>query len=53
MGYILLEYIIIEWSMDSVIYLIKTNGNISHSLGITEKDFESGWHEFVEENYLK
>jgi len=52
-GYVLLEYMIETWGMDSVIRLIETNGNIYTVLGITVQAFESGWHQFVEERYLK
>jgi len=51
-GYVLLEYIVDTWGMDSVIRLIETNGNIPLVLGITAHEFESGWHQFVEETYL-
>jgi hypothetical protein len=52
-GYLLIEYIINTWGMDSVIALIMNNGNISNALGVTTQEFESGWHEFVEEHYLQ
>ena len=51
-GYVLLEYIIQTWGMDSVIELIKSNGKISDKLGITTQEFESGWYKFVKEKYL-
>jgi len=50
-GYIIQEYIINTWGMDTVIALIKNNGNIS-SLGITTQEFEAGWYAYVEEKYL-
>ena len=51
-GYILLEYVIETWGKDSVIELIKSNGNIPETLGITFEKFESGWYQFVKEKYL-
>ncbi len=51
-GYILLDYIVNTWGMDSVIDLIKNNGNLSITLGIDTQEFESGWYQFVEEKYL-
>jgi len=52
-GYVLLEYLIDKWGMDSVINLIKNNGSIAGVLGITTQEFEYGWHEFVQVKYLK
>jgi hypothetical protein len=51
-GYILLEYIVDTWGMDTVIGLIQNNGNITSLLSITIGEFESGWYEFVEQKYL-
>ena len=51
-GYVVLEYIIDTWGMDTVIALINNNGNVSVSLGLTTQEFESGWYQFVEEKYL-
>ncbi len=51
-GYILVDYIVNTWGMDSVIDLIKNNGNLSITLGIDTQEFESGWYQFVEEKYL-
>ncbi len=51
-GYVLLEYVVLTWGMDTVIELIKNNGNLSNSLGMTTQEFESGWYQFVEEKYL-
>ncbi len=51
-GYVLLEYIVDTWGMDTVIELIQNNGNLSGSLGLTDREFESGWYQFVEEEYL-
>jgi len=52
-GYVLLEYIVVTWGMDTVIDLIEHNGNIPGILVMTTRDFESGWYQFVEEKYLK
>ena len=51
-GYVLLEYIVASWGMDTVIELIQNNGNLSESLGMTNTEFESGWYQFVESKYL-
>lgn len=46
------EYIVETWGMDVVIGLIKNNGNISNLLGITTREFELDWYQFIEEKYL-
>jgi len=51
-GFVLLEYIIDTWGMDTVIELIQNNGNLSISLGLTNQEFESGWYQFLENEYL-
>ena len=51
-GYVLLEYIVVTWGMDTVIDLIQNNGDLADSLGLTAREFESGWYQFVEEKYL-
>lgn len=51
-GYVLLEYVVQTWGMETVISLIKNNGNITALLGISTKEFESGWYKFVKEKYL-
>lgn len=33
--------------------LIKSNGNLSLALGLSEKEFETGWYEFVRNKYLE
>jgi hypothetical protein len=51
-GYVLLEYIVVTWGMNTVIELIQNNGSLSASLGLTAYEFESGWYQFVEGKYL-
>lgn len=51
-GYLLLEYIVTNWGMDTVIGLIQNNGNLSASLGLTNSEFESGWYQYLETTYL-
>ena len=50
-GYILIQYIVSRWGMDGVRKLIRNRGDIKAVLGISEKDFENGWHEFMREKY--
>jgi hypothetical protein len=51
-GYVLLEYIVVTWGMDTVIELIENNGNLSVSLGLTAQQFESGWYQYIESTYF-
>ncbi len=51
-GYTLLEYIVQAWGMDAVINLIETNGIINNILGILIQEFEAGWYQFIENEYL-
>ncbi|HMS34877.1 MAG TPA: hypothetical protein PKC91_12410 [Ignavibacteria bacterium] len=50
-GYLLAEYIIINWDKAHFINMILTNGNIQQVLGISPVDFEKGWFEFVVKKY--
>jgi len=50
-GYILLEYIVKRWGMESVIELIKTNGNIISVLGVNSTKFEEEWYNYLETKY--
>jgi hypothetical protein len=51
-GFVLLEYIVDTWGMNTVIQLIRNNGNITSTLGTKVQEFESGWYQYVEEKYL-
>lgn len=51
-GYVLAEYIIQTWGKDKFIDLLRTNGNIQSSLGISGQSFEAGWKDFVTKKYL-
>ena len=51
-GYVLLEYIVHTWGMDTVITLIENNGDIAAAPGIPVRQFEAGWYNFLEEKYL-
>jgi hypothetical protein len=51
-GYILSEYIIQTWGKEKYIDLVKANGDIQSTLGVSVQQFESGWKEFVTKKYL-
>ncbi|MBS4538488.1 hypothetical protein GOQ27_08430 [Clostridium sp. D2Q-11] len=52
-GYILIEYINENWSMDEVRELLKENGDIERVLGVTEGEFEKEFYKYLEEEYLE
>jgi len=51
-GYVLSEYIITTWGKDKYVDLIKTNGDVQSSLGVSVQQFEIGWKDFVTKKYL-
>jgi len=50
-GYLLAEYIILNWSRTHFVNLILTNGNLLQVLGINSVEFMTGWFEFVMKRY--
>jgi hypothetical protein len=51
-GYVIGAYIVSEWGIDGLISLIKSNGDIPGTLGVSSSEFDSAWHSFMEEEYL-
>ena len=51
-GFLLSEFIINTWGKSGYISIIKSNGNIQNTFGITVKQFEENWKAFVTEKYL-
>ena len=51
-GYLLSEFIINNWEKSGYISIIKSNGNVQNTFGITVNQFEENWKTFVTENYL-
>ena len=50
-GYLLAEYIILNWSRTHFKNLILTNGNLQQVLGMNSSQFEAGWFAFVRTRY--
>jgi hypothetical protein len=50
-GYLLAEYIVINWSRQHLKSMITSNGNIQQVLGMTAAEFETAWFEFVRNRY--
>jgi hypothetical protein len=51
-GYVLIEFIVESWGMETVRYLILNGGNIPSTLGISVDSFEQQWFNFIQNNYL-
>jgi hypothetical protein len=50
-GYLLSEYIILNWDRQHLKDMILSNGNIQQTLGISISDFQINWFEFVKNRY--
>lgn len=51
-GYTIIAYFVRKYGKEKLPDFIKSYGNFEQTLGITEKEFESGWYKFVNEKYL-
>ena len=51
-GYTIIEYLVSKYGKDKLPLFIKSYGDFEIVLGVSEKDFELGWHKFVDEKYL-
>jgi hypothetical protein len=47
----LTDFIVSKWGQDSLVKLVKSNGNIKVTLDISVIDFEKMWLSFLEEKY--
>ena len=52
-GYLLSEYIINSAGKNAYVNLIKSNGNIQQTLGVTTQQFEAGWKQYIQNKYMK
>ena len=52
-GYTLVAYIVDAWDHESLLALVKANGDLSSTLGIDEASFMAGWEDFVRQKYLQ
>ena len=50
-GYTIPEYLVSRYGKEKLPDFIKSYGDFEKTLGASEKEFEKGWHEFVNENY--
>jgi hypothetical protein len=50
-GYTIIEYLVDKWGKNQLPELIRSYGDFKKVLGVSEADFEKGWHKYVNENY--
>ncbi len=50
-GYTIIEYFVTKYGKEKLPEFIKSYCNFEKVIGVTEKEFEGGWHQFVDENY--
>lgn len=50
-GYTIIDYFVSKYGKDKLPDFIKSYGDFEKVIGVTEKEFENGWHQFVEEKY--
>jgi hypothetical protein len=50
-GHSIIAYFVSKYGKEKLPDFMKSYGNFEQTLGITEKEFESGWYKFVSENY--
>ena len=51
-GFILIEYILHQYSQDKLIELIANYGDVQKVLNVTAEEFSKGWYDFVNTKYL-
>ncbi len=51
LGYFLTDFIVSKWGQDSLVKLVKSNGNIKVILNISVNDFEKMWLSFLQDKY--
>lgn len=50
-GYTIIEYFVFKYGKDKFPEFIRSYGDFKRVLGISEKEFEKEWHQFVAEKY--
>jgi hypothetical protein len=51
-GYTIAELIVERWGFAELRALIRSDGNIESVLGLSTREFEAAWEQFVEQRYL-
>jgi hypothetical protein len=52
LGFVLGQYIVSRWGKPGLVGLVRSNGDIPKTLGLTTADFEKEWREWVERTYM-
>jgi hypothetical protein len=50
-GYVIGEFIVSRWGRDGLVSLIRSNGNLAQTTGLTEAGFVAQWAAFVQRAY--
>lgn len=50
-GYFLADFIVSKWGQEKMVALVKSNGDIDSTLGVTVREFESAWLIFLQDNH--
>lgn len=50
-GYTIIEYLVSKYGKEKLPEFITSYCDFDNTLGVSEKEFEKNWHEFVNENY--
>jgi hypothetical protein len=50
-GCVLGEFIVANWGLDGMVRLVKTNGNLPDTLGLSVAEFETRWYAFLKAQY--
>lgn len=50
-GYTIIEYFVTKYGKEKLPEFVKSYGNFEKVIGVSEKEFETGWYKFVEEKY--
>jgi hypothetical protein len=53
MGYVLTDFIINNWGREGLNNLIKNDGDILSTFGISVIEFENQWHQYIRDKYIK
>ncbi|MEB2777564.1 hypothetical protein SYJ56_19770 [Algoriphagus sp. D3-2-R+10] len=50
-GYTLIDFIVHQWGKEKLLDLIKNNGDINSTLGLTDVEFEKQWELYVKDKF--
>lgn len=50
-GYTIIDFIVHHWGKEKLLDLIKNNGNINSTLGLTDQEFEKQWELYVKDKF--